>query len=100
MIVELAVVMAGLVPAIHAGPLRETFKVGVPRTAWMPGRRPRLSGRSFSVTLAPRSPPCGGILYLTGSGAMDGPGYASLPNEIGARLYPEIFEEYEYPQSS
>jgi hypothetical protein len=33
-------VLAGLVPAIHAEPLQETFKVGVFRTAWMPGTSP------------------------------------------------------------
>jgi hypothetical protein len=43
MIVQPAVVMAGLVPAIHAAPLPETFEVGVLRTAWMPGTRPGMT---------------------------------------------------------
>jgi hypothetical protein len=56
MIVEPAVVMAGLVPAIarrmrsirpHAARLCEAFEVGVLRTAWMPCARPRLSGWSL-----------------------------------------------------
>jgi hypothetical protein len=34
------VVVAGLVPAIHAEPLQETFEVGGFRTAWMPGTSP------------------------------------------------------------
>jgi hypothetical protein len=33
-------VMAGLVPAIHAAPLQETFEVGGLRSAWMPGTSP------------------------------------------------------------
>jgi hypothetical protein len=33
-------VLAGLVPAIHAAPLQETFEVGGFRTAWMPGTSP------------------------------------------------------------
>jgi hypothetical protein len=33
-------VMAGLVPAIHAPPLQETFEVGGFRSAWMPGTSP------------------------------------------------------------
>jgi len=32
--------LAGLVPAIHAAPLQETFEVGGFRTAWMPGTSP------------------------------------------------------------
>ena len=33
-------VLAGLVPAIHAAPLQETFEVGGFRTAWMPRTSP------------------------------------------------------------
>jgi hypothetical protein len=36
-------VMAGLVPAIHAAPLQETFKIGVVGSAWMPGTRPGMT---------------------------------------------------------
>jgi hypothetical protein len=34
------VVMAGLVPAIHAAPLQKLFSIGGSGAAWMPGTRP------------------------------------------------------------
>jgi hypothetical protein len=40
MIVRPAVVMAGLVPAIHAAPLQTTLEVRDGLWAWMPGTRP------------------------------------------------------------
>jgi hypothetical protein len=43
MTVQPAVVMAGLVPAIHAAPLQRTIVVGVLSTAWMPGTRPGMT---------------------------------------------------------
>src|ERR1700722_5004890 len=39
------VVMAGLVPAIHAAPLQTNFDVGSGFWAWMPGTRPGLTGQ-------------------------------------------------------
>jgi hypothetical protein len=41
--------MAGLVPAIHAAPLLETFEASKSLTAWMAGTSPRLSGSFFAV---------------------------------------------------
>jgi hypothetical protein len=49
MISRPVVVVAGLVPAIHAAPLRETSEVGVFRTAWMPGTRPGRTRRGCST---------------------------------------------------
>src|SRR3984957_11243746 len=43
------VVMAGLVPAIHAAPLQTNFYAGGGFGAWMPGTRPRLSGSANPV---------------------------------------------------
>jgi len=42
---QLLLVMAGLVPAIHAAPLREFFKDGAVGSAWMPGTRPGMTSR-------------------------------------------------------
>ena len=38
-------VMAGLVPAIHAAPLRQTFQGGVGGPAWMAGTSPAMTSR-------------------------------------------------------
>jgi hypothetical protein len=35
--------MAGLVPAIHAAPLRKTFEVSDRMTAWMAGTSPAMT---------------------------------------------------------
>jgi hypothetical protein len=40
---QLLLVMAGLVPAIHAVPLRESVKDGAVGSAWMPGTRPGMT---------------------------------------------------------
>jgi hypothetical protein len=47
--------MAGLVPAIHAGPSQETFEGGGFRSAWMPGTSPGTT-REGSERLEPDSP--------------------------------------------
>ena len=44
-------VMAGLVPAIHAAPLLETFEVRRIGSAWMPGTRPSMTGGDIEVLL-------------------------------------------------
>ncbi len=44
------VVMAGLVPAIHAAPLQGALKVGALGAAWMPGTRP---GMTVEVAASP-----------------------------------------------
>ena len=50
MIARPAAVMAGLVPAIHAATkLRQTSKVSVLGTAWMPGTRPGMTRGGCSV---------------------------------------------------
>ena len=38
----MTLVMAGLVPAIHAMPLRDAFRNGAVGSAWMPGTIPGL----------------------------------------------------------
>jgi hypothetical protein len=43
-IVQPTVVMAGLVPAIHAAPLEEAFELGAFRAAWMAGTSPAMTG--------------------------------------------------------
>jgi len=35
--------MAGLVPAIHAAALRQSFGIGARGWAWMPGTRPGMT---------------------------------------------------------
>jgi hypothetical protein len=55
MILQPMVVMAGLVPAIHAAPLQETSEVGIRRTAWMPGTRPGRTRRGCSARRATAS---------------------------------------------
>jgi hypothetical protein len=40
-------VMAGLVPAIHAAPLRSTLEVRDGLSAWMPGTRPGMTWSSW-----------------------------------------------------
>jgi hypothetical protein len=49
MLVQPLRVMAGLVPAIHAAPLQETFEVRTAGWAWMPGARPGMTCADVEV---------------------------------------------------
>jgi hypothetical protein len=49
--------MAGLVPAIHAAPLRQTFQEDADGAAWMAGNKPGHDGvvKSELLTFLPES---------------------------------------------